>query len=75
MQWTLVSLKKEKLLIPIYLLALVINLIANLFMIPRFGMLAAALNIGISEFIVLFLTSAVVLQSFRVAKKFQPDYA
>ena len=65
MQWTLVSLKKEKLLIPIYLLALVINLIANLVMIPRFGMLAAALNTGISEFIVLFFTSVVVLQSFR----------
>ena len=57
--------KKEKLLIPIYVLALVINLCANLVMIPRFGMLAAALNTGISEFIVLFLTSVVVLQSFR----------
>ena len=69
MQWTLVSLKKEKLLIPIYLLALVINLIANLVMIPKFGMLAAALNTGISEFIVLFITSAVVLQSFRDTKE------
>lgn len=74
MQWTLVTTRKEKTLIPIYAGALIINFLANLLFIPRYGMLAAAVNTGVTEAIILFLTAAAVLQSFRQSTKEKESY-
>ena len=65
LQWTIVTLKKEKVLIPVYAAATGLNLTANLLLIPRYGMLAAAATTVITEAAILFLLAFPVLQSFR----------
>lgn len=70
-QWTLVVFKRETILIPSYGAALGLNLILNLFLIPRYGSSGAAVTTGISEAVVLLVTGASVLQSFRSQKRRQ----
>lgn len=54
--WWYVIHRKQKLLIPVYGLALVVMLIANLVLIPRFGARGASITTGIAEVVVLFLS-------------------
>ena len=54
--WTLIAFGKQKLLVLIYGNTMIINVLLNLFFIPRYGPLAAAIILGISELTVLGLT-------------------
>ena len=63
--WTLIAFGKQKLLVLIYGNAMTINILLNLFFIPRFGYLAAAVILGISELIVLGLTGSFCLNLLR----------
>jgi len=56
--WTLIAFGKQKLLVLIYGNTMIINVLLNLFFIPRYGPLAAAIILGISELIVLGLTGS-----------------
>ncbi len=65
MQWILVTVKKEHKLLIIYFLAVCVNLSLNLVLIPKYGMVAAAINTGATECMVLILSMRYVLQSLR----------
>lgn len=54
--WLLVTLEKEKYIPPIYGLGALFNIAANLFFIPRYGFLAAAVTTGLTEVLVTALT-------------------
>ncbi len=54
--WVMITLKRTVLLTTIYAFAMLINIVLNLFLIPRFGYMAAAYTTFLSEGIVLFLT-------------------
>ena len=63
--WTLIALGKQKLLVLIYGKVMIINLLLNLFLIPRFGYLAATIILGMSELMVLGLTGGFCLEFLR----------
>ncbi|MBL7150449.1 flippase [Candidatus Microgenomates bacterium] len=63
--WTLIAFGKQKLLVLIYGNAMIINILLNLFFIPRYGFLAAAVILGASELIVLGLTGGFCLELFK----------
>lgn len=65
MQWTIVTMRRERALIAVYAVALAASIGLNIVTIPRYGMLATAATTGITEAFVLILTTIVVLQSFR----------
>jgi len=68
LMWTLISLKKERLLPKIYLFALLFNLVSNSITIPVFGASAAAFNVIITEAIALAGLTYFVLKSLRSKK-------
>jgi len=68
--WTLIALGKQKLLVLIYGKVMIINLLLNLFLIPRFGYLAATIILGISELMVLGLTGGFCLEFLKRNDKF-----
>ncbi len=47
LMWSLVIIKKQKLLLLVYLTGLMANLVLNLIFIPKFGFIAASVNTGI----------------------------
>ncbi|MBI4100646.1 flippase [Candidatus Microgenomates bacterium] len=59
--WVLIAGGKQKLLAIFYGLSMLINVILNVVLIPRYGYLAAAGITGASEFLVLVLTGAGVI--------------
>lgn len=65
MQWTVVTMHRERALIPIYAVALTLSVIGNLLTIPRYGMLATAVTTGVTEGLILILTTFSVLQSMK----------
>ena len=63
--WTLIAFGKQKLLVLIYGNAMIINILLNLFLIPRFGPLVAVVILGLSELIVLGLTGGFCLELLK----------
>ncbi|MBI3485576.1 flippase [Candidatus Daviesbacteria bacterium] len=55
LMWTLLALKKYYHLALIYFIGLVANLALNLIFIPKYSYIAASLNTGISEYLILLL--------------------
>ncbi|MBI4062301.1 oligosaccharide flippase family protein [Candidatus Gottesmanbacteria bacterium] len=65
LMWTIVTMNRQGILIPIYGFSMVGNILANSFLIPSYGYVAAAwVTVG-SEAVVLLLTGSVVLRRFR----------
>lgn len=64
LQWTLITLHRERALIAAYALGLIFNATINLFAIPRFGYLAATATTGLTELLVFLLLLFPVLKSF-----------
>jgi len=65
LQWTLITLHRERTLITAYALGLIFNATINLLAIPRFGYLAAAATTGLTELLVFILLLFPVLKSFQ----------
>jgi len=65
LQWTLITLHRERALITTYALGLIFNAAINLLAIPRFGYLAAATTTGLTELLVFILLLFPVLKSFQ----------
>lgn len=63
--WTLVVLKKYKLMLLIYLIGLGVNLILNIIFIPKYSYLAAALITGVSEYLILLLQVFILFFKFK----------
>lgn len=55
LMWVMVSLKRYKPLLLIYLLGLGINTLLNLIFIPHYSYIAASLSTGVSEYLILVL--------------------
>lgn len=55
LQWVLIAKNKKAYLLKIYLLAALLNIILNLFFIPKYSYIAAAIITGISEALILVL--------------------
>lgn len=68
LQWTMLTLHQEQLLIKVYALGLFFNASLNLIAIPRFGYLAAALTTGLTELLIFLLLLPPVLKSFKLTK-------
>lgn len=66
LMWTMVTVKKYKQMVFIYLVGLVVNLSLNLIFIPRYSYIAASVVTGISEYLILLLQ---VLILFKLWKK------
>jgi O-antigen/teichoic acid export membrane protein len=65
LQWTLITLHRERVLITAYALGLIFNAAINFWAIPRFGYLAAATTTGLTEVLVFILLLFPVLKSFQ----------
>ena len=63
--WTTIAMGKQQYLVKVYSLALVVNLAANLFGIPRVGYLAPAIATGITEALILLLLIKPVFKSLK----------
>ncbi len=64
LMWHLISLGKDKVLVPIYTLALIVNAAINLLFVPRFGALASIVGLAVSETSTLLLLLYFVSQSY-----------
>lgn len=53
LQWTLIAQKKQKFLLWVYVLSLVVNIVLNLVFIPQYSYVASAIITGVSEGFVL----------------------
>lgn len=62
LQWTLITLHRERTLITAYALGLIFNAAINLLAIPRFGYLAAATTTGLTELLIFVLLLSPVLK-------------
>jgi O-antigen/teichoic acid export membrane protein len=67
--WTLISLKRQRLLLVIYGLSMLFNIVANLVYIPQYGYIAAAWTTGISEAVVLALSVLVIIRHSSVSSQ------
>lgn len=63
--WTLVVLKKYKLMLLIYLIGLGTNLVLNIIFIPKYSYFAAALITGVSEYLILILQIVILFFKFK----------
>lgn len=63
--WTLISLKKYRQVLMVYLIGLLVNLFLNYIFIPKYSYIAAALVTGISEYIILFLLMIICSKLFK----------
>ena len=63
--WVLIAFGKQKLLALIYGNVMIVNVLLNLFFIPRYGPQAAAIILIISELIVLILTGSFCLDILK----------
>lgn len=66
--WLLITLKKQNLLAIFYGFSMVLNIVLNLILIPKHGMLAAAITTGITELFVVLLTGYTGLKTFQNAQ-------
>lgn len=71
MMWNLVTLKRQKELIIVYLISFGANILLNLFFIPRYHYWAAAVITGITELLILILLSIFVFGAWRSQKQTQ----
>jgi O-antigen/teichoic acid export membrane protein len=55
LQWILIAKNKKVYLLKIYLIAALLNVLLNLFFIPKYSYIAAAIITGISEGLILIL--------------------
>ncbi len=69
LQWTLIALHRERTLILAYAAGLLFNATVNIFAIPRWGYLSAAITTGLTELIVLSLLILPVLKSFSLTNQ------
>lgn len=65
LMWILIALKRQTTLMFIYGLAMMVNVVLNLFLVPRFGYVAAAWITLASEALVLFLSAMAVYKLIR----------
>lgn len=65
LMWTLVALKKYRLVVVIYGAGLIVNIALNLWLIPRYSYLAAAWVTGITEYLILVLQMIILYQYFK----------
>jgi len=65
LMWLLIIFEDQKLLIFIYSFGAFLNILLNIIFIPQFGYLAAAATTGISEFIILLVSSFFVIRKFK----------
>lgn len=63
--WTIITLKKQTLLIPIYATSMILNVFFNILYIPRFSYIAAAWVTVVSEVLVLIMTGSVAIHQMR----------
>lgn len=68
LMWTLVSLKKYKIMTSIYLAGLVVNIILNLIFIPQYSYIASSWITGVSEYLILSL-QALILAPVLIGRK------
>ncbi len=57
LQWILIAKNKKAYLLKIYILAALLNILLNLFFIPKYSYIAAAIITGVSEGLILILLS------------------
>jgi O-antigen/teichoic acid export membrane protein len=55
LQWSLITLGKQKFLLYIYLISAIINVALNLIFIPSFSYLASAVITGVTELLVMVI--------------------
>lgn len=65
LMWTLVTIKKYKTMLLIYIAGLLFNTILNLIYIPYFSYMAAAVTTVISEYLILIIQIFILYQYFR----------
>ncbi|MBI2600095.1 polysaccharide biosynthesis C-terminal domain-containing protein [Candidatus Daviesbacteria bacterium] len=65
LMWALVSLKKYRSLLVIYLIGLIFNTVLNLFFIPIFSYQAAAWITGLSEYLILIMQVVILYKHLR----------
>lgn len=65
LMWTMVTLKKYKIMFGIYLLGLLINVLLNLIFIPVFSFQASAYITGITEYLILVLQLVILVPVLR----------
>jgi O-antigen/teichoic acid export membrane protein len=63
--WLLVTAKRRWALVSVYAVGMVLNVVANLMTIPRFGYIAASWTTVLSELVILLLSVIALRQSFR----------
>lgn len=69
--FTLISLGQKKLLPLVYAVAGIVNISINLWLIPQFGTIVAALTTGITEIVILVLLIGLTWSAFGQAGRLQ----
>lgn len=67
LMWTLVSLKKYKQMLLVYLIGLLINGALNFVFIPQFSFIASSYITGVSEYLILILQILILYPAFKKA--------
>lgn len=67
LMWTLVSLKKYKQMLLVYLIGLLVNGVLNFVFIPQFSFIASSYITGVSEYLILILQILILYPAFKKA--------
>lgn len=65
LMWTLVTMKKYRHMIAIYMIGLVVNVLLNLTFIPAFSYIASSYITDFSEYLILILQITILWREFR----------
>lgn len=68
LMWTLIVLKKYKIMMGIYFFGLIFNALANLFVIPVYSYVGASVVTGVSEYLILLLQLVILIPVLKNEK-------
>lgn len=66
--WVFLVLKKYKLLAGIYIFGLIVNLILNFYLIPKYSYIAASFVTGVCEYLILILQVVILLRLIKSSR-------
>lgn len=69
LMWALITIKRYKTMLVIYLVGLLVNLVLNLVFIPRYSYVAAAWITGVTEYLILILQISILIPALNQWKK------
>ena len=69
LQWTLITLGKQKLLMWVYFFSTIINVILNLIFIPKYSYVASAIITGVTELLVMFVLGVALFNLKIISEK------